>query len=369
MMRRIFACLSVFVWMTSAAFAQSWTSPRNWVATEVVTAAQMNAHVRDNLSVLRAGGFAVTSQATGDLLCASSSTQFGRLDGSIAVGSLLVSVSTSACPAFTTTLADTTGYTISGASATLTLSGATAPSILFSAADALITSNTDVVFRVDNDNNSTSVFEFQNSGAVVVATISEAGSMYLNDNANGFMTSGLTIQQGAADDEIFALKSADVAHGMTTVTETDTYFLIQKWAGASGGAYVAGYSEDILGLGFVARVTSGDTTKSSAATGAVQLYGQKKSGTTVTSMGANENILVLLNNATAVGVFDAEGDLWLGGNLMLETGSSPAQGTPVSTGTTTWGTTLTTVWMGTPAVWFVVLNESGTSYRVPGYAP
>ena len=29
-----------------------WTTPRTWVATEIVTAAQMNAHVRDNLGFL-----------------------------------------------------------------------------------------------------------------------------------------------------------------------------------------------------------------------------------------------------------------------------------------------------------------------------
>jgi hypothetical protein len=46
-----------------------WTSPRTWVTSEVVTAAQMNAHVRDNLTALN--GFvrktadeSVTSSAT-----------------------------------------------------------------------------------------------------------------------------------------------------------------------------------------------------------------------------------------------------------------------------------------------------------------
>ena len=58
------------------------------------------------------------------------------------------------------------------------------------------------------------------------------------------MTEGLTINQGAADDQIFALKSSDVAHGMGDMTqggadnnvETDDFFTIEKLvAGFSGG--------------------------------------------------------------------------------------------------------------------------------------
>jgi len=34
----------------------AWTTPRTWVASEVVTSTLMNAHVRDNLSSLKTGG-------------------------------------------------------------------------------------------------------------------------------------------------------------------------------------------------------------------------------------------------------------------------------------------------------------------------
>jgi hypothetical protein len=64
--------------MTVTVFAQSWTSPRTWVQGELVTPSIMNSAIRDNLTVLRAGGLAVASQAAGDLLCASSATQWGR---------------------------------------------------------------------------------------------------------------------------------------------------------------------------------------------------------------------------------------------------------------------------------------------------
>src|SRR3990167_7980648 len=48
------------------------------------------------------------------------------------------------------------------------------------------------------------------------------GTCYINDEANANVTLGLTINQGANDDQILALKSSDVAHGVTAIAETDT---------------------------------------------------------------------------------------------------------------------------------------------------
>lgn len=55
-----------------------WTLPRTWVANEIVTAAQLNTHVRDNLTMVRAGGVAMTSQIDWDFIYAANATQFGR---------------------------------------------------------------------------------------------------------------------------------------------------------------------------------------------------------------------------------------------------------------------------------------------------
>lgn len=57
----------------------TWTTPRTWVAAELVTAAIGNVHWRDNLASLREGQIAIASQATGDFVFASSATQLGRL--------------------------------------------------------------------------------------------------------------------------------------------------------------------------------------------------------------------------------------------------------------------------------------------------
>lgn len=50
----------------------AWTAPRTWVVSEIVTAALMNTHVRDNLAYLKgqAGTVAIEAGATFDAACA-----------------------------------------------------------------------------------------------------------------------------------------------------------------------------------------------------------------------------------------------------------------------------------------------------------
>jgi len=62
---------------------------------------------------------------------------------------------------------------------------------------------------------------------------------YIGDSANANMTLGLTINQGAADNEILAFKSSDVALGSNQVTafgvEADNYASFLKVNGGAGG--------------------------------------------------------------------------------------------------------------------------------------
>jgi len=59
-----------------------------------------------------------------------------------------------------------------------------------------------------------------------------------HDTSNALMTKGFTTNQESSDNEIFALKSSDVAHAMTDYGETDTYFSIAKARAANGGAVI-----------------------------------------------------------------------------------------------------------------------------------
>jgi hypothetical protein len=133
------------------------------------------------------------------------------------------------------------------------------------------------------------------------------GGMYINDTSNANQTLGLTINQGAADDEILALKSSDVAHGMTTKAETDTYGTFAKISATEGGLSIVGYGEAVRGLGLVGRAVTDDTRKTTAGLGYVVINAQKKSSTDVGAAGSNANLMVIRTHTTARFIFDAEG--------------------------------------------------------------
>lgn len=60
----------------------AWTTPRTWVTGEVVTATEMNAHVRDNLNALRQASLATgTVNSTGFAACTASTIAFDDLSG------------------------------------------------------------------------------------------------------------------------------------------------------------------------------------------------------------------------------------------------------------------------------------------------
>lgn len=132
--------------------------------------------------------------------------------------------------------------------------------------------------------------------------------LLINDTANTNMTIGLTLNQGANDNEILSFKSSDVAHGMTDLSETDTYGFIRKQAGDTGGLNIRGYHEGTPALYLEGFGTIDDTTKSTAGAGYVVLRGAIKSVATVGDAGANANLVAVLNNGTARFILDADGD-------------------------------------------------------------
>ena len=57
----------------------AWSAPRTWVTGELATAALLNQEIKSNLEALDGGRLAITSQAAGDVVYASSSTALARL--------------------------------------------------------------------------------------------------------------------------------------------------------------------------------------------------------------------------------------------------------------------------------------------------
>ena len=145
-------------------------------------------------------------------------------------------------------------------------------------------------------------------------------SSYLNDTTNVSMTLGLTLNQGAADDEILAFKSSDVAHGVTSYAETDTYGHFQKVSPTAGGLYVWGFSEANIGVSLVGVSTTEDTTHATTSIGNVMVEAALKSGTATGVHGANGNLFVVRENfTTAKFIVDKEGDISVDGSTTITT--------------------------------------------------
>ncbi len=138
--------------------------------------------------------------------------------------------------------------------------------------------------------------------------------VFINETANTGMTTGLTINQGDTDDEILALKSSDVAHGVTTITETDTYGLFQKNDAAEGGVLFHGLADEnktgIYAIAHAAFHESGNKTVNSVGTFMVE--SRYISGTGYTNFDANDNVFVWRcsygGTIETIAVLTADGD-------------------------------------------------------------
>ena len=124
--------------------------------------------------------------------------------------------------------------------------------------------------------------EFSFAGSVN-ARIDQA-KLFVFESANANQSIGATLNQATADDEILAFKSSDVAHGMTDLTETDTYGTVDKSSATEGGLQLTGYSEGIIGAWIKGRATSTNATRTTGANAAVRISAALKSGATVGSM-------------------------------------------------------------------------------------
>jgi hypothetical protein len=76
-----------------------------------------------------------------------------------------------------------------------------------------------------------------------LTSVGSSAQLLLGDTANAGNSAGLTINQGDYDDEALSLKSSDVAHGMTSASETDTFAIMAKSRSANGGLAITAIHE------------------------------------------------------------------------------------------------------------------------------
>jgi hypothetical protein len=140
--------------------------------------------------------------------------------------------------------------------------------------------------------------------------ITSAGLIGINQTTDTFMTQGIVIQQGGNDNEIIAVKSTDVAHGMTSRAETDTYGTFGKVA-SDGGLQIEGLGA-ANGPGAIlvgsANSPGNVTAKSTAARAYVELVAGLKSGTTITAPSIGQNSVAFRNgDGNARFIFQTDG--------------------------------------------------------------
>ena len=131
-----------------------------------------------------------------------------------------------------------------------------------------------------------------------------------SETTNAMMTTGITINQSTYDNEILALKSSDVAHGVTDFAETDTYASFSKNSASSGGLQMQGFSADTVGVRIRGTITSSNTTKGTSTGGAIMLTSHYKSGTGRTSLPADGNMVTFGDQDAVRFIFDVEGSAY-----------------------------------------------------------
>ena len=146
--------------------------------------------------------------------------------------------------------------------------------------------------------------------------------MLLGDTGNGNGSQAATLNQAAYDDEILALKSSDIAHGMTGITETDTYGYMRKMQASVGGLSITGLREancayTALELrGFAGDPLPGDHDANTNA--AINLIvglrsGACQCGTGITTIGTATNAVLIKNNTTVRWIVQGDGDVFYSG--------------------------------------------------------
>jgi hypothetical protein len=174
--------------------------------------------------------------------------------------------------------------------------------------------------RVLGDADADTYIDFPGSDIVTLNTgdnirfrIDDSGKLSSGgETAPDVSKGGLCLNQAQFDTQIFSLKSSDVAHGVTTVAETDTFFQIDKGSSNSGNPevyFLAENGENVMYCHAVAGAAL-NSTKAAGYGGAISLRCHLKgSGTdtdgTVTS---NGNMMTIHNHNAVTFIFDAEGD-------------------------------------------------------------
>ena len=131
----------------------------------------------------------------------------------------------------------------------------------------------------------------------------------------------IQVWQGDEDGEAILFRSTDVAHGITTVAETDVYGHLAKADADAGGVGLWGFSEGTIGSSIYSYYgdAQGDTDKDTTALGAVTVYALQADGTGFQDVGATDNLFVLRprrsGGLSSSLIADGSGNLYIDGDF------------------------------------------------------
>ena len=150
-------------------------------------------------------------------------------------------------------------------------------------------------FNIDSDNTqtdrnfywNTNIADDTPSSSEELMRLSDEGLLLIGDTANANMTVGLTINQGAADNEILAFKS-DMSSLPTDHSENDTYATFSKSNASNGGLKITGAIEsNYIGVQIESWNEGGATTKTTSTRGQSEMNSFLASGNSITNQTAN----------------------------------------------------------------------------------
>jgi len=164
---------------------------------------------------------------------------------------------------------------------------------------------------LDSGSTNSSYMQFYTgaSGTPTLAmTIDSSQILHIGDTANANMTTGLSINQGAADNQILAFKSSDVGVAFTadgavygspsSQLDANTFGAISKRVAHEGGLHIEGFTEAERGINMTAYVDSVSTTHTADGESAVVIRVTEHDGSNgLANPSADANIF-------AVGIYD-----------------------------------------------------------------
>ncbi|MBN4064349.1 hypothetical protein JYU04_01285 [Dehalococcoides mccartyi] len=151
--------------------------------------------------------------------------------------------------------------------------------------------------------------------------VDSTGGVFIGDIANANMTVGLTMNQGANDNQILAFKSSDVATGLSSLpstnAEADDFASFAKRSATAGGLRVEAYGENSndIALEFNAYGITANTAKNINGWGGINFFLKPHDGANgAANMNADGNVFSVRaqvgGNSRTMFMVDEDGDLF-----------------------------------------------------------